>query len=194
MLAQSDDMRAVYPSLRNKRVLITGGGSGIGAGIVEAFARQGSDVTFIDVQDGDSEELAESSGARFKRVDLVDIGKTARCIEALVDEGGPIDVLVNNAANDDRHKIDDVTEHYWDDRLNVNLKHQFFCAQVGRSGNAEKWRRRDRQSRLHQLAPRPPRTGPLPDLQSGDRRDDPSARSRSRPATISESTASFPAT
>ena len=129
MLAQSDDMRAVYPSLRNKRVLITGGGSGIGAGIVEAFVRQGSDVTFIDVQDGDSEELAESTGARFKRVDLVDIGATSRCIEALVDEGGPIDILVNNAANDDRHKIDEVTEHYWDDRLNVNLKHQFFCAQ-----------------------------------------------------------------
>ena len=129
MLAQTDDLRAVYPSLRNKRVLITGGGSGIGAGIVEAFVGQGSEVTFIDVQDSESEELATSTGARFERVDLVDISATGRCIEALIKDGGPIDVLVNNAANDDRHRIDDVTETYWDDRLNVNLKHQFFCAQ-----------------------------------------------------------------
>jgi NAD(P)-dependent dehydrogenase (short-subunit alcohol dehydrogenase family) len=129
VLAQSDDLRAVYPSLRNKRVLITGGGSGIGAGIVEAFARQGSDVTFIDVQDSESEELATNTGARFERIDLVDISATGRCIEALIEDGGPIDVLVNNAANDDRHKIDEVTELYWDDRLNVNLKHQFFCTQ-----------------------------------------------------------------
>jgi NAD(P)-dependent dehydrogenase (short-subunit alcohol dehydrogenase family) len=130
VLAQSDDLRAVYPSLRNKRVLITGGGSGIGAGIVEAFARQGSDVTFIDVKASESEELAASTGARFREVDLVDIAATAQCIEALVKETGPIDVLVNNAANDDRHKIDDVTEDYWDERLNVNLKHQFFCAKA----------------------------------------------------------------
>ena len=130
MLAQSDDLRAVYPSLRNKRVLITGGGSGIGAGIVEGFARQAADVTFIDIRESDSEELAKNTGARYREVDLVDTAATRRCIEALVDETGPIDVLVNNAANDDRHKVEDVTEDYWNDRLNVNLKHQFFCAQA----------------------------------------------------------------
>jgi D-xylose 1-dehydrogenase len=130
LLAQSDDLRALYPSLRGKRVLITGGGSGIGAGIVEAFARQDSDVTFIDIRESDSKELAQKTGACFKRVDLVDIAATTRCIEALIDEAGPIDVLVNNAANDDRHKIEEVTERYWDDRLNVNLKHQFFCTQT----------------------------------------------------------------
>jgi NAD(P)-dependent dehydrogenase (short-subunit alcohol dehydrogenase family) len=130
VLAQSDDLRAVYPSLRNKRVLVTGGGSGIGAGIVEAFARQGSDVTFFDIRASESEDLAASSGARFREVDLIDISATARCIDALVEETGPIDVLINNAANDDRHKIEDVTEDYWDERLNVNLKHQFFCAKA----------------------------------------------------------------
>jgi NAD(P)-dependent dehydrogenase (short-subunit alcohol dehydrogenase family) len=130
VLAQSDDLRAVYPSLRNKRVLITGGGSGIGAGIVEGFARQAADVTFIDIRESDSEELAKNTGARYREVDLVDTAATRRCIEALVDETGPIDVLVNNAANDDRHKVEDVTEDYWNDRLNVNLKHQFFCAQA----------------------------------------------------------------
>jgi len=129
-LAEAGELRAVYPSVRGKRVLITGGGSGIGAGIVEEFARQGADVSFVDIRNGDSEALAASTGTRFRRVDLTDVTETTRCIRALIDDGGPIDILVNNAANDDRHKFDDVTEEYWDDRLNVNLKHQFFCAQA----------------------------------------------------------------
>ena len=124
------DSRAVYPSLRGKRVLITGGGSGIGAGIVEAFARQGANVTFIDICDEDSRALASATGANFLNIDLKDITATQRAIADLVNGLGPIDVLVNNAANDDRHAIDDVSESYWDDRLNVNLKHQFFCAQA----------------------------------------------------------------
>lgn len=124
-----NDDGAIYPSLRGKRVLITGGGSGIGAGIVQGFARQEADVTFIDICEDDSKALAEQTGARFLNVNLKDIGATQRTIAQLVDEGGPIDVLVNNAANDDRHSIDDVTEQYWDDRFSVNLKHQFFCAQ-----------------------------------------------------------------
>lgn len=129
-MADSGDLQAVYPSLRGKRVLITGGGSGIGAGIVEAFARQGSDVTFIDILNGESEELAQSTGARFEHVDLRDIQVATVRIKSLVDQDGPFNVLVNNAANDDRHKMSDVTEEYWDDRLAVNLKHQFFCAQA----------------------------------------------------------------
>ncbi|HLO21007.1 MAG TPA: SDR family oxidoreductase [Sphingomicrobium sp.] len=129
-MADSGDLQAVYPSLRGKRVLITGGGSGIGAGIVEAFARQGSDVTFIDILNGESEELAQSTGARFEHVDLRDIQVATVRIRSLVDQDGPFNVLVNNAANDDRHKMSDVTEEYWDDRLAVNLKHQFFCAQA----------------------------------------------------------------
>lgn len=129
-MADSGDLQAVYPSLRGKRVLITGGGSGIGAGIVEAFAHQGSDVTFIDILNGESEELAQSTGARFEHVDLRDIQVATVRIRSLVDQDGPFNVLVNNAANDDRHKMSDVTEEYWDDRLAVNLKHQFFCAQA----------------------------------------------------------------
>ena len=129
-MADIEDSRAVYPSLRGKRVLVTGGGSGIGAGIVEAFARQGSDVTFIDVVDGESQELARRTNARFHRVDLTDTPATKQCVSDLVERGGAFDVLVNNAANDDRHKFEEVTEEYWDDRLNVNLKHQFFCTQA----------------------------------------------------------------
>ena len=122
--------RAVYPSLRGKRVLVTGGGSGIGAGIVEAFVRQGSDVTFFDVCDCDSEALAAQTGAKFERVDLTDIPATQATIRRAAEERGAFEVLVNNAANDDRHSIDEVTEAYWDNRLNVNLKHHFFCAQA----------------------------------------------------------------
>ena len=111
-------------------MLVTGGASGIGAGIVEAFARQGSEVTFIDVLNGEAEQLAEKTNARFARADLKDTQASTAIIRKLVDEDGPFDVLVNNAANDDRHKFDEVTEEYWDDRLAVNLKHQFFCTQA----------------------------------------------------------------
>lgn len=129
-LADTEDLRAVYPSLRGKRVLVTGGASGIGAGIVDAFARQGSEVTFLDILNGESEQLAARLRAKFQRVDLTDTSATANCIRDLIEEGGPFDVLVNNAANDDRHEFDEVTEEYWDDRLGVNLKHQFFCTQA----------------------------------------------------------------
>lgn len=129
-MLESGELRATYPSLRGKRVLVTGGGSGIGAGIVEAFANQGSAVTFIDILNGESEELARTTGARFERVDLKDTQSSVERIKTLVEKDGAFDVLVNNAANDDRHKVDEVTEQYWDDRLAVNLKHQFFCTQA----------------------------------------------------------------
>jgi len=125
-LADTGDLRALYPSLRGKKVLITGGGSGIGAGLVEGFVRQGSDVTFIDVVEDESRALAERTGAAFEKVDLKDI----RAVTSAIGRLGSFDVLVNNAANDDRHDIEDVTEEYWNERLDVNLKHQFFCAQA----------------------------------------------------------------
>jgi NAD(P)-dependent dehydrogenase (short-subunit alcohol dehydrogenase family) len=125
-----EELRAVYPSLSGKRVLITGGGSGIGAGIVEAFVAQGSDVTFIDVLEAESSELAAATGARFERIDLRNVAATTSGIRELTERDGAFDVLVNNAANDDRHKVEEVTEEYWDDRVAVNLKHQFFCAQA----------------------------------------------------------------
>jgi NAD(P)-dependent dehydrogenase (short-subunit alcohol dehydrogenase family) len=129
-LTENEDSRAIYPSLRGKRVLITGGGSGIGAGIVEAFAAQQADVTFFDIREETSQALAERTGSRFVSLDLKDVPTTQQAIGDLARDGGAFDVLVNNAANDDRHGIDDITESYWDDRLNVNLKHQFFCAQA----------------------------------------------------------------
>lgn len=122
--------RAVYPSLEGKRVLVTGGGSGIGAGLVEGFTSQGCDVAFIDINGSEADELAQRTGARFVRADLTDINATRTAITQIIDAGGAIDVLVNNAANDDRHAIEDVTEAYWDNRLNVNLRHQFFCTQA----------------------------------------------------------------
>ncbi|CAA9523944.1 MAG: D-xylose 1-dehydrogenase [uncultured Sphingomonadaceae bacterium] len=133
--AAADAGRAVYPSLKGKRVLITGGGSGIGAGLVEGFARQGADVMFFDIVEEESRALVETlakkgRAPRFERVDLFDIEATKRVIAQLIAEGGPIDILVNNAASDDRHTVEGVTEEYWDNRLNVNLRHKFFCAQA----------------------------------------------------------------
>ena len=128
-MADASPQRAIYPSLKDKRVLVTGGGSGIGAGIVEGFASQGCKVTFVDINGAESEALAERTGAKFLRVDLKDIPTTQMAIEA-VGKDAPIDILVNNAANDDRHGVNDITEDYWNDRLDVNLKHQFFCAQA----------------------------------------------------------------
>lgn len=129
------DERAIYPSLKGKRVLITGGGSGIGAGIVEGFVRQGADVTFFDINEADSQALAKSLAASqhppvFHNVDLTDTQGLQAKIRQLIDEHGAFDILINNAANDDRHTIEQITEEYWENRLNVNLKHQFFCAQA----------------------------------------------------------------
>jgi D-xylose 1-dehydrogenase len=124
--------RASYPSLRGKRVLVTGGGSGIGAGIVEGFASQGAHVTFFDIAEADSRALVErlGGGVRFERVDLTDIAQLQATIARVIAEDGGFDVLVNNAANDDRHSIEQVDEAYWDNRVAVNLKHMFFCAQA----------------------------------------------------------------
>jgi NAD(P)-dependent dehydrogenase (short-subunit alcohol dehydrogenase family) len=120
----SGERRAVYPSLAGKRVLITGGGSGIGGGLVHEFCRQGADVCYFDLAPG------KDKPAYFHQVDLTDIPATQAAIARLIAEGGAFDILVNNAANDDRHKIEEVTEAYWDDRINVNLRHHFFCAQA----------------------------------------------------------------
>jgi NAD(P)-dependent dehydrogenase (short-subunit alcohol dehydrogenase family) len=122
---------AIYPSLKGKRVVITGGGSGIGAGIVAGFARQGSEVIFLDVADEDSKALAAQLAGSpvapvYIRCDLTDLDAVARTFAEI----GPVDVLVNNAGNDDRHKLAEVTPAYWDERINVNLRHMLFCTQA----------------------------------------------------------------
>jgi D-xylose 1-dehydrogenase len=129
------DQRAIYPSLKGKRVLITGGGSGIGAGLTEGFVRQGADVTFFDIADADSQALVTSlaglgKAPTYENVDLTDIKGAKATIARLVEANGAFDVLINNAANDDRHTIEEVTEDYWENRLNVNLRHLLFCAQA----------------------------------------------------------------
>ena len=122
---------AVYPSLEGKRVVVTGGGSGIGAGLVEAFAAQGAEVHFLDVLEAESRSLVERLGdgpvaPKFHACDLKDAGAIAAAFKRI----GPVDVLVNNAGNDDRHSLDEVTPAYFDDRIAVNLRHMIFCAQA----------------------------------------------------------------
>lgn len=127
--------KAVYPSLKDKLVVITGGGSGIGAGLTEGFGRQGARVVFLDVAEEDSRILAESladlsHAPQFIRCDLKDIAGLKATIEGIIAEHGAVDVLLNNAANDDRHKLAEVTPEYWDDRIAVNLRHLYFAAQA----------------------------------------------------------------
>jgi NAD(P)-dependent dehydrogenase (short-subunit alcohol dehydrogenase family) len=122
---------AIYPSLGGKRVVVTGGGSGIGAGLVEAFVRQGAEVHFLDILAGESEALVRTLGeahARpvFHHCDLKDVAAIAAAFEAI----GPVDVLVNNAGNDDRHTLADVTPEYFEDRIAVNLRHMLFSAKA----------------------------------------------------------------
>ncbi|RDU98450.1 SDR family NAD(P)-dependent oxidoreductase [Trinickia dinghuensis] len=130
---------AIYPSLVDQTVVITGGGSGIGAAIVEAFATQGARVFFLDIAETDSKALAERLSECkhrpvFHQCDLRDIAAIERVFTAICAEAGMIDVLVNNAANDDRHPFGSITPAYWDERIAVNLRHQFFCAQYAASG------------------------------------------------------------
>jgi D-xylose 1-dehydrogenase len=126
---------ARYPSLEGAQVLITGGASGIGAAMVEQFALQGSRVAFVDIADSEAHELVEglkgrcSYLPRFWVCDLRDVAALKATVSEIECELGAIRVLVNNAANDDRHNLSDVTPEYWDDRMAVNLRHQFFLMQ-----------------------------------------------------------------
>jgi NAD(P)-dependent dehydrogenase (short-subunit alcohol dehydrogenase family) len=122
---------AIYPSLKEKRVVVTGGASGIGAGLVSAFAAQGAKVTFLDILEKEARELiADLKGSahppRFYPCDLRDPDQVSRVFEKI----GTVDVLVNNAGNDDRHSLSDVTPAYWEERIAVNLGHLLFCTRA----------------------------------------------------------------
>jgi D-xylose 1-dehydrogenase len=128
---------ARYPSLQDRVVFITGGGSGIGAAMVEAFAGQGAKVAFVDILEDESRGLAERLGKTgrqplFIRCDLMDIAALRAAVTEIGERLGPIGVLVNNAANDTRQTIDEVTEADWDRTMGLNIKHQFFAAQAVR--------------------------------------------------------------
>ena len=114
-------------------MFVTGGATGIGADIVRAFAAQGSKVAFVDILDAEGQALANETGALFIDCDVTNIDKLKRSIGTAGEKLGPIGVLVNNAANDDRHVIDEVDEEYWDRSQAINLKPQFFAAQAVRA-------------------------------------------------------------
>lgn len=136
-------LEASYPSLEGRSVFVTGGGSGIGAAIVEKFCAQGSNVTFVDINRQAGETLvariAEDGSAvpRFIACDLRDIPALQETIHGVIEQSGPIRVLVNNAANDDRHALQDVTPDYFDERIAVNLKHHLFATQAVEQAMAE---------------------------------------------------------
>jgi D-xylose 1-dehydrogenase len=122
---------AVYPSLAGKTVVITGGGSGIGEVMVEGFTRQESRVFFLDVATKESEALVArlGNGTKFIQCDVTDIAALQKTLAGIEAQAGPVSVLVNNAANDDRHRFEDVTPAYWEQRVAVNLRHLFFATQ-----------------------------------------------------------------
>jgi NAD(P)-dependent dehydrogenase (short-subunit alcohol dehydrogenase family) len=135
---------ASYPSLVDRAVLVTGGADGIGAGIVEQFAKQGSKVAFLDINATKAEETlarCAAAGPRhqplFYEVDLTDIEALRAAAGEARSQLGGIAVLVNNAANDERHTWDEMTPEYWDDRLNTNLRHYFFAIQAVAPGMIE---------------------------------------------------------
>jgi NAD(P)-dependent dehydrogenase (short-subunit alcohol dehydrogenase family) len=134
---------ARYASLRGKRVFVTGGGSGIGEAIVEAFVEQGAVVAFVDIQREASIGLCERLSRLpnppvFRYCDITDIPALQSAMAELARELGDFDVLVNNAANDQRHDIEAVTVDYWNDRIAINQRPMFFTCQAVIAGMKKK--------------------------------------------------------
>lgn len=121
---------AIYPSLEGRSVFVSGGGSGIGASIVEHLAAQGAKVAFVDINEPASKEVAAKTGALFLKCNITDTKAYQTVLAEVAAKQGTITVLVNNAAHDERHKLEDVTPEFWDDRIAVNLRHAFFAIQA----------------------------------------------------------------
>ncbi|MBS0524436.1 MAG: SDR family oxidoreductase [Proteobacteria bacterium] len=121
---------AIYPSLKGRSVFVSGGGSGIGASIVEHLAAQGAKAAFVDIDEPASKEIAAKTGALFLKCDITDTKAYQAALAEVAAKQGAITVLVNNAAHDERHRLEDVTPEFWDDRIAVNLRHAFFAIQA----------------------------------------------------------------
>jgi NAD(P)-dependent dehydrogenase (short-subunit alcohol dehydrogenase family) len=132
----NDEQYASYPSLKERTVLVTGGATGIGESIVRHFARQGSHAVFLDIQDEPAQALVEAIDAEgcprpeYIHCDVTDIPALQAAVSHTLASHGKVDVLVNNAANDQRHSLADVTPEYWDRCVGLNLKPYFFAAQA----------------------------------------------------------------
>jgi NAD(P)-dependent dehydrogenase (short-subunit alcohol dehydrogenase family) len=134
---------ARYPSLQGKRVFVTGGGTGIGEAIVTALVEQGAIVAFVDIADEPSvalcARLASAGHAPvYRHCDITDIPALQQTMAALALELGDFDVLVNNAANDQRHDIATVSLDYWNERIAINQRPMFFTAQAVLPGMQKK--------------------------------------------------------
>ena len=126
---------ALYPTLADRTVLISGGATGIGAALVEHFVRQKARVAFVDIQAEAGQALARrlaefGNAPTFVEADLTRLELIPALVQNLCEQMGPIQVLINNAAHDERHALEDVTPAFWRERLAVNLDHQFFMAQA----------------------------------------------------------------
>ncbi|CAN7375817.1 SDR family NAD(P)-dependent oxidoreductase [Massilia sp. LjRoot122] len=135
---------ARYPSLQGRRVFVTGGGTGIGEAIVRAFVEQGAVVAFVDIAREASETLCASlanaghAAPVFRYCDITDIPALQRTMAELAEQLGDFEVLVNNAANDQRHDIEKVSLDYWDERIAINQRPMFFTAQAVLPGMKKK--------------------------------------------------------
>lgn len=129
-----------YHSLEGRTVLITGGASGIGEAMVTAFRAQGANVAFLDIDEKAGKATADATGADFHACDLTDIPALRDAVAKVEARHGAVDVLVNNAGKDDRHRMDEVEPDYWRRMLALNLDHQFFATQAVAKGMREKGR------------------------------------------------------
>jgi NAD(P)-dependent dehydrogenase (short-subunit alcohol dehydrogenase family) len=135
MIETTELTSTIYPSLEGRVVFITGGASGIGSSIVQHFCAQGSRVAFVDIKEAEGKELTAyiadkgHAAPQFIPCDLKDVKALQKVIRDFGAKTGNVTVLVNNAAHDERHKIEEVTLEYWEDRLAVNMRHVFFATQ-----------------------------------------------------------------
>ena len=129
-------MKVKYFDLKDKRALVSGGASGIGASIVEHLCEQGVEVYFFDINKNEAKKTINKIKKKkfktpsFLECNIKNIKKYKSSILNIIKKQGPIDILVNNASNDQRHSLEKITEKYWDDRMSINLKHYLFAIQT----------------------------------------------------------------